>query len=83
MNSISLKDSFRESKDIHSSREYNDKTNDKDQYIESKENIIKKYIDQEMNSAIKKEDKLSKGDKVIARNDLLGYYYYGKALFHS
>ena len=31
-----------------------------------------------MKSSPKKEDKLSRGDKVIARNDLLGYYYSGK-----
>lgn len=39
------------------------------------ENI--KNFEKEMSSETKKEDKLSRGDKVIARNDLLGYYYSG------
>ena len=31
-----------------------------------------------MKSSLRKDDKLLRGDRVIARNDLLGYYYSGK-----
>ena len=31
-----------------------------------------------MKSVASKEDKLSRGDKVIARDDMFGYYYTGK-----
>ncbi len=35
-------------------------------------------LNEAMSAVIKPEDKLSKGERVIARNDLLGYYYMGK-----
>lgn len=30
-----------------------------------------------MSMAAKKEDNISRGDRVVARNDLLGYFYLG------
>jgi hypothetical protein len=36
-----------------------------------------KKINELMSAAIRPEDKLSKGERIIVRNDLLGYYYLG------
>lgn len=44
------------------------------------EKVLSSVIDSEMKRAINSEQKLTKGDKVIARNDMLGYFYPGKLL---